>query len=299
MNRSLDIIKDTYKPYNYTIKGKSHILKSTSGDIVVKEKQNDIRALYEYLRTRNFTSYPPLIDDSRKDYNIYSYVSDTYIPKEQKASDLIKLVANLHQKTTYYKEVTHDEYQKIYEKVKEQIEYLRFYYDQTFDEYFNEIYPSPSHYFLLTNCGKILAAFDFSLHELENWYTKVSTLKKYRVCQIHNNLSLQHYRKSEQEYLLSWDKSRIDTPIIDLIHFYQQEYFDLPFNSILENYLKINPLSKEEQQLFFIVISMPFKVDFKGDEFKVCQEIRKVLDYVYKTEELIRPYYSKQEEQQQ
>ena len=76
------------------------------------------------------------------------------MPKEQKANDLIKVLANLHLKTTYYKEVSTDVQQKIYDNLKEQIDYLRYYYNTTFDEFFKEIYPSPSHYFLLINISK-------------------------------------------------------------------------------------------------------------------------------------------------
>ncbi len=295
-SRSIELIKEAYKPYKYTIKGNAHILNSTSGDIVIKEKKGEPKELYDYLYSRNFSNLPPLIDDNRDGVVIYSYVPDTNMPKEQKASDMIKVLANLHQKTTYYKEVSTDEYQKIYDNIKDQITYLRYYYDTTFDEFFKEVYPSPSHYFLLTNISKILAAFDFALHELENWFDKVSTLKKYRVCQIHNKVSLDHFHKSDKEYLISWDDSRRDSPVLDLIKFYQQEYFDLPFRTLLQTYQQINPLSDEEKQLFFIVISIPYKVDFKGSEVKVYQKIREVLDYVYKTEELIRPYYTVEEE---
>ena len=295
-SRSIEQIKEAYKPYKYTIKGNAHILNSTSGDIVIKEKKKDPKELYDYLYSRNFSNMPPIVDDNREGVVIYSYVPDTSMPKEQKASDLIKVLANLHQKTTYYKEVSTDEYKKIYEKIKEQIDYLRYYYDTTFDEFFKEVYPSPSHYFLLTNISKILAAFDFAEHELESWYEKVVDLKKYRVCQIHNKVSLEHFHKSDKEYLISWEDSRRDSPVLDLIKFYQDEYFDLPFQTLLATYQKINPLSDEEKQLFFIVISIPFKVDFKGSEVKVYQNIREVLDYVYKTEELIRPYYAVEKE---
>lgn len=296
MNRSIEILKEIYKPYKYTIKGQAHILKSTSGDVVIKEKKRDVKKLYDYLYSRNFSFFPPLIDDKREGVNVFSYVEDTYMPKEQKASDLIKVIALLHQKTSYYKEVSTADYQKIYDDINDQIEYLKYYYNQMFDEFFKEVYPSPSHYFLLTNSSKILASFEFSKEELEKWFAKVSEEKKFRVCQIHNNISLDHFHKSDKEYLLSWENARIDSPILDLVHFYQKEYFDLPFQNMFETYLKINPLSEEEKSLFFILISIPFKIDQKDSEIELYKEVRKVLDYVYKTEELIRPYYAVEKE---
>ncbi len=297
MNKqSIELIKETYKPYKYTIKGHAHILKSTSNDIVVKEKKRNTRELYDYLLSRKFNNFPMLLDDSKQDVEIFEYIEDTKMPKEQKATDLIKIIATLHQKTSYYKDVTKDEYQKIYDMLKEQIDYLKYYYDTTFDEFFKEVYPSPSHYFLMCNISKILASFDFASHELETWFEQTSKLNKYRVCQIHNKLSLEHFLKSDKECLINWEDSRTDSPVLDLVSFYKKEYFELPFQTILETYLNINPLSDEEKKLFFITISIPFKVDFNDSEFKVYQNIRQVLDYVYKTEELIRPYYTKQEE---
>ena len=69
-NRSLRVLKDIYKPYRYTISGRAHILESTSGNVVVKEKEKDLRSLYQYLESRGFSSYPALLDDSREGVNV-------------------------------------------------------------------------------------------------------------------------------------------------------------------------------------------------------------------------------------
>ncbi len=293
--RSVEVIREIYKPTKVTIMGNVEILESTSGNVVLKEKKKDIRELYDYLASRNFSYFPKLIDDSREGVNVFEYVSDTNSPLEQKASDFIKVVALLHQKTTYYKEVSLDEYQKIYDEVFDQINYLEYFYDHLYDEYFQSIFPSPSEYLLLTNISKILASFQFARNELENWFSKVKDLKKFRICQIHNHLSLSHYHKCEKDCLLSWEKSRKDSPVLDLVSFYKESYFELHFESLLKEYQAICPWSEEEKQLFFLVISIPPKFELKGSEFERIQSIRGVLDYVYKTEDLIRPYYSVEE----
>ncbi len=293
MNRkTVDIIKETYRPTKVTLLGNVEILESTSGNIVLKEKKKDMKELYQYLYSRNFENFPTLIDDSREGVNIFEYIPDTNIPKEQKASDFMKVVAKLHQKTSYQKEVSLDEYQKIYDEVLAQIEYLNFFYDNLYQEYFKSIYPSPSEYLLLMHSSKIFASLEFAKKELETWFQSVSELHQYRICQIHNHLSLEHYHKWQKDYLLSWENSKKDSPVLDLFHFYQNEYFDLPFASLLEEYFMICPWSEEEKKLFFIVISIPPKFEEKGSEFERIKEIRKVLDYVYKTEDLIRPYYA-------
>src|SRR5574344_2287437 len=103
---SIDVLKNIYRPYRYTIKGKTTIINTTSGDYVIKEKSKDIKELYGYLISRNFDNFPKLIDESRKDVNVYEYIEDTTMPKEQKSIDLIRLVSNLHNKTSYFKEVS-------------------------------------------------------------------------------------------------------------------------------------------------------------------------------------------------
>ncbi len=296
--RSLDVIKEAYKPLKVTILGNVQILESTSGTVVLKEKKDqNIRELYDYLKSRGFSYFPELVDDSREGINIYSYVTDSKMPKEQKAMDFIKIIALLHQKTTYYKDVSQDEYKKIYENVNNQIEYLLYYYEDIYQNYFKEVYPSPSKYLLLTNISKILASLHFSKKELETWWESTSKLSRFRVCQIHNNLNLEHFHKNEKEYLLSWDHSRRDSPIVDLVSFYKNVYFELNFESYLEEYLRICPWSEEEKKLFFIVISIPPKFEEKETEFVRCKNVRAVLDYVYKTERLIRPYYSVEQKQ--
>ena len=296
-NRSLRVLKDIYKPYRYTISGRAHILESTSGNVVVKEKEKDLRSLYQYLESRGFSSYPALLDDSREGVNVFEYVPDTKMPIEQKAMDFMKVVALLHQKTTYYREVSEDDFKQIYDNILGQIDYLRYFYTDLYERYFKSVYPSPSEYLLLRNLSKIFSSLDFSAHELEDWYRTVQNLSKYRVCQIHNHLCLEHYHKCNKDCLLSWEKSRQDTPVLDLLNFYHCAYFDLNFEVLLQEYSRICPWSEEEKKLFFLVISLPLKFEEKGTEFERVKKIREVLDYVYKTENLIRPYYSIQKEQ--
>ena len=82
MNRkSLDVLKEIYKPTKITWKNKALVLESTSGNFVVKEKREDIRKLYDYLNSRSFTYFPPLIDDKREDINVIYYFKEIYDPK--------------------------------------------------------------------------------------------------------------------------------------------------------------------------------------------------------------------------
>ena len=107
---------------------------------------------------------------------------------------------------------------------------------------------------------------------------------------------MDHYLKSDQDYLISWEKSKIDSPVLDLVHFYQKEYFDVEFQTLFQKYQEKFPWNSEEKKLFFILISLPKKMDFSGSEFQNCKNVRDSLDYLFKTESLVRPYYTIEEQ---
>lgn len=296
MNKSFEVLKDIYKPYRYTFLGRVTVLETTSGNFVVKPKKNDILKVYRYLQSRNFYDYPKLVDSSREDVNVFDYVQDTFMPAEQKAQDLIDVLARLHQKTTYFKTVSLDTYQEIYESIDSNILYFRQYYDSMFDFIFPSVYMAPSEYLFMQNCSKILSSLDFAKRELDEWFELVKTEDKQRVCFIHNNICLEHYLKSDQDYFISWEKSKIDSPILDLVHFYQTDYFNVEFSSLFQKYQEKFPLHEAEKKLFFILISLPRKVTLSDSEFQNCKMVRECLDYLYKTEALIRPYYTVEQE---
>lgn len=298
MNKSLEVLKKIYKPYRYTIQGKVLILNTTTGDFVIKEKNKDknMRELFSYLNSRNFTNFPNLIDESRSDVNVYEYIEGVNMPVEQKALDLIDLIGNLHNKTTFYKNVTEDDFKTIYDNIKSNVIYLQNYYNELYEQIKKEIYMSPSHYSLIRNIYKIFAALEFVNSELDNWFSLVKEQAKKRVTLIHNNLSLDHFVKKDQDYLISWENYRIDSPVMDLIRFYQKEYFTVNFDIIFSKYLEKVKLTEDEKKLFFLMISLPKKIEFSTNEFQSCKDVRETLDYLFITEELVRPYYAVQQE---
>lgn len=294
MNKSIEVLKSIYKPYRYTIKGKSTILETTCGDFIIKPKNKDINELYTYLTNRGFMNYPKIIDSSRDEVNVFEYVEDIKLPKEQKCDDLIEIIASLHNKTSYFKEVSEDKFKSIYEDIKSNISYLSNYYNTLYEIGFNEVYASPSNYIFMRNYFKINAALEYANSELDNWYSLVTNETKIRVCLIHNNLELNHLLNNK---LISWDNYMIDTPVIDIVKLYKKEWKNINFSEILERYLYKFPLLDYEKKLLFILISMPPQIKKSNNEFEKCKVISEVMDYVFKTEELIRPYNTKQEEE--
>ena len=293
MNK-LDTLKSLYKPYRFTIKGKCTILETTSGSFVLKKRNNDndLNIIFNYLKSRNFDYFPDIYSYTRDNEYIYEYIEDNGIFNPQKGEDLINLVGLLHAKTSYNKEVSEETYKEVYENIKNNILYLKDYYLKRFEIYLKEIYLSPSKYEFVRNYSKINAALNFCEEELDKWYDNVKDKKNERVSLIHNNLSLDHYLKNDKEYLISWDYAKFDTPIIDLVKLYQNNFWELEFPSIYKKYLNICNLSKEEQQLFFILISLVPEIEFNDNEFITCKNMRKKLDYIYKTEDFLKPYYT-------
>ncbi len=154
---------------------------------------------------------------------------------------------------------------------------------------------SPSHYSLIRNIYKIFSALDFANSELDSWFSLVKDQTKKRVSLIHNKLSLDHFLKSDNDYLISWEDYRIDTPVMDLVKFYQSAFFTIHFDVVFSRYLEKVNLTEDEKKLFFILISIPKDILFSGVEFNDCKNVRESLDYIFVTEELVRPYYAVQE----
>ena len=297
MNNELKQIIEKYKPLKYTIKGKTVNLFSTAGDYVIKPTTKNISELFNYLRSRNFNNFPNVIEQNNN-YITYEYVKSLDTPKEQQLLDLVLLISKLHNKTAYFKEVTEDKYTEIYDNIKSNILFLNDYYSKMYDEAFNEIYTSPSNYYFLLNYSLINNDLAFIENELDEWFNLVKETNKQRVCLVHNNLSLDHFVKGMDSYLLSWDKYTFDTPVIDIVNLYKNEYLTCDFSGILKEYLKNFKLSKDEEKLLFILLSLPDQIEKEANEFNNTCNVTLTVDYIKRTEKLIRPYYTEKKKEE-
>lgn len=289
---NLELLNKLYKPYRITKLSNCTILESTEGKFVVKPKgEKNINELYNYLISREFNNFPSIVDYSRSDINIFEYLDNIDYPIEQKAQDMIKLVAKLHSKTSYSKEVREDKFKEIYENIKNNLDFYKQKYRSMLDEVEGEVFMSPSHYLFIRNYSKLSNQIKFCEDKLNEWYDSVKDKRETRVSVVHNNLSLDHYIKGSKEALISWDRATTDSPILDIYGLYEREGMNIEFDSILSTYMKNFPLSKEEKDLLLIMLCLPHDIIFEKNEFKSCEKIGKCLDYVYRTEELVRPYY--------
>ena len=283
-----------FKDHGLTIKsirkkGNSYIINTNNGMFAVKEKSIDLDSKFNYLLSRGFNYFPEhfTIDN----YEVFKYIEDSNISFEEKLMELITLTSLLHSKTTRYKESDIDDYKEIYENLKSKIEDLNNYYINLNNEIDNDIYMSPSRYLLVLNISKIYSALAFCNRELDNFYEIVKNKDKKRVVFTHNNLNTDHLLYSDKPYLISFNKSKIDLPIYDLIDLYKKYYKDIDFSILLNTYQKKYPLSSDELMLFFIIISIPDKIEFKDNEFLNIKSIKKVLESLSKSDKIIRNFY--------
>lgn len=279
--------KEIFNPSKITISGKSNILTTKDEKLVVKEKNKDLKALFEYLNSRNFKKYPKIIDEYDNKY-VYEYLSDINMPINQKIVEEAKTLAELHYKTSYFKNIKIDDIKKIYEDIKSNILYMEDYYNRLFDKALAEEYIRPSLYVLLINSSLIRSNISFLKRELEKWYKLVSTEDKIRVVYNHNNLNIDHFLNNK---FISWDNYIVDSPVVDLINLYHNDYNKYDYSIFLKEYLKGYELLDYEKSLLFIMISMPQIIEFTNNEMNNTIKSSKTIDYLVKSNEILRPYY--------
>ncbi len=289
MNNEVRTLAVKYKisPKRVTIKSGAKII---DNQIVVKKKKNNsLDKTYRYLKSRSFDYFPDIIDAS-DEYIVYPYIEDCEEPVEQKAIDLVHLLSLLHSKTTFYREIDIDRIKEIYEEIVGKLEYLNNYYNDLITVIEKEVYMSPSSYLIARNINIIFGSIYFARDNIKTWYKKQENNKNERVVNIHNNINLDHYIKNEKPYLISWDKSRIDSPIYDLLSFYKNHYLELDFDDLFHYYESNYPLKEEERILLFTYMAIPPKIEIEDNEYKMCIKINKIIDYLYKTSNLIMNY---------
>ncbi|MDO4369410.1 MAG: hypothetical protein Q4C29_02630 [bacterium] len=271
----------------------SVILETTDNQkYVLKEKNKTLESKFDYLLSRGFDYFPSY--KSFDNYDIYEYINSKNISDEEKLYDMVDLISLLHTKTTRYKNIDIDDYKQVYEEITEKIDYLTNYYTELNDLIDDEVYMSPAKYLLARNISKIYSALGFCKREIDNWYELIKQNPKQRISLIHNNLELDHILNSDSPYLISWDKAKTDMPLYDFYFLYKKYYNKTDFDILLSNYQKRYPLKEEELKLLFIKISVPKKIEFTSDEFNNTKEVKKLLDYLYKSDKLISPFYKKQ-----
>lgn len=277
-----------------TLKNNVRIIDSGTEQFVIKRRDKSLDELFKYLRSRSFDYFPEILYQTEH-YDVYRYIEDVELSKEERAEDIIKLLTLLHGKTTFYKEIDDDTYKELYENIVEQLDYLVNYYSDMAEIIEHEEYMSPSHYYFIRNISKVFAALDYCRYHIDKWYDIIEEKKRIRVVNLHNNLSLDHYlMDGNKPFLISWRLSKRDLPIYDLIKLYKKYYKELDFYELLRKYEMHYPMLPEEKTLFFILISIPERLDFRESEYHMCKKVKNFYDYLLSSEKLIEDYLPKE-----
>lgn len=281
---------------------KNKIVYQSNCRIVSKDDQKYLRKirksnkeeLFEYLKNKGFQNFLPYIEQ-KKDYELYRYIEDIKIPKEDKAIELMYVLSLLHTTTTTYQDIDIDKMKELFETTKEKITFLRNYYLDLQDYIETKEFMSPAEQLLMRNISNFYKALNYSEYKLNSWYKVKEKTSKERIVQLHNNLSLEHFLKEDVAYLVNWDKAKKDYVIYDFINFYKHEYLNLEMTSLFELYQSKYQYTEEEQLLFESLISLPPQIIFNKTNYINTINTKNIVTYVIKTSEFL----SKQNEENQ
>lgn len=261
---------------------------------ILKPTDKDIEELFSYLHSRGFDNIPEIVTSSNEGIK-YKYIENKNKNDISRKLELSKLLSFLHYKTSYHKDVSKHKYREIYDKLIEKIEYIENYYNELMDKIEMEIYPSPSHYLIERNFSIILGSINFIKVETKRWFKLVQDKTKERVCIVNNNPKKEHVIIGDKSYLTNWDNYMVDTPIIDLYKLYKVDNNYKDFYDLYKEYSKNFNLTNEEKKLFFIMISIPPKIDFLDNEILNTKIVNDLINYQYKTNEFIKLINSEKE----
>lgn len=279
-NELINIIKKrNIHPIGYKRIKNVYLIHDHDKDYIIKLNTNNCD-IYKYLTSREFSFFPKNITNHEDNYDISVFVDGLIIDKEQKLSDFIKLIATLHYKTSYKREIDLDEIKEKYESLSSKIIYLKKYYLEINDKINHELFLSPSEYLLVRNISLIYRTLDIINELLDEVYHKVKNKKSIRVGLLHNNPDLDHLIVNEKEYLISWDKSYFDSPIIEIEKIYRKYYQYITLNDLLKIYENINKLNNIEKDLLLIVLAIPKKIEFIENEYINTNNINTEINYL-------------------
>lgn len=254
---------------------------------ILKSTDKDIEELFSYLHSKGFDNIPDIVETSNEGIK-YKYIESKNNDDNLKRLELSKLLSFLHYKTSYHKDISKHKYREIYDKLKEKIEYIEEYYNKLMDKIEMEIYPSPTHYLIERNYSIILGSINFIKSEIKRWFRLVENKTKERVSIVNNNPRKEHVIIGDKSYLVNWDNYMVDTPIIDLYKLYKVDNNYKDFYELYKEYSKNFNLTEEEKKLFFIMISIPPKIEFLDDEILNTKIVGDLINYLYKTNEFIK-----------
>ena len=280
-------------PKKISYKNKLKIITTQNQSYCLKVKENQSNNIYEYLRNQNFNNFISPINDSADSYEIYLYIPENKVDKESKALELIHILSLLHTKTTIYKEINLEQIKSEYEKISNNINELLLYYYNLQDYIEINEYMSPAEYYLIRNINKIYISLNNAKYDIDKWYKLKEKETSERQVLLHNKVSLDHFIKSENNYLINWTNSNKGNVVYDFLYFFRNDYKQLEMINLFKIYQSKYPYTDDEKFLFQALIQIPWKVTFEENNYINTLKVKELLDYLEKANHLILKYNEK------
>lgn len=271
-----------------SLRGKVKIIDTDNGRYVLKKVSSSKKNIYDYLNTREFYNYPRVINKLEDDIEIAEYIDDVLVPSEQREEDLIYLIGLLHNKTSYYKEMSLDEVKKIYEDYSNRFYYIENYYLDLQNIIEKEEFMSPSNYLLARNISKVYYLLYLGKNYLEKWFSTVKDHRKIRYALIHGNIRSSHIIENNSSYLISWDNARVDVPINDLYDFYKENYKTVDFKRMIDIYRLKSNLNIDEELFLKFRLSLVEKIVASDNEMEKIEDVYNLIRYVDGTLDVLK-----------
>ena len=287
-------LKKIIKKYRFNVKkykkiGKTHIISTDNETYCLKRKERkDLDKILGYLKAKQFNNILNVNQDD--EYEFTNYIEELPILDEDKAMEAIYLMSMLHNKTTFYKSISLDDVKCFYENQIDKIVELKSYFDNLCYIYDSDLFLAPSKYLFIRNVTVLFNALDYSKIYINKWYDIAKNKNNKRVVMNHNNLELSHIIVSNNSYLLNWNKATIDTPIMDLFHFFKNNFLIININSLFKTYNSKYQLLPEELFLLFSLLLLPDKIEFSSNEINNTKEVYNIYKYLSNVMNFISEY---------
>ena len=249
---------------------------------ILKPRKIEIEDIYSNLISRNFNNFLSPIEINNS-YEKYEFINELNSSDDDRSNDIVYLMSLLHNKTTSFNEVNENELKTRFEDIIKILDETYEYYSNLQNNIEEEIYMSPAEQLLMNNISKIYYLLNVSRKNIEDYYEIISNKKVERKSIIHGNLKMNHILESKEKYLISWNNSKKEIPVYDLVKFYKNEYEKIELSSLYENYKSKYKLYKEEENLFISLISIPNIIKLDKTNYIDCININGLVDYVDKT----------------
>lgn len=262
------------------------IITKDNKKICIKKNINiNILDKYKYLKAKGFNNIieSQIIDN----YEIRDYIDEISLTPSDKLNELIYLICLLHIKTTHYKNISITKIKEIYENNTNNLINIKNYYENLCDTNDVYLFTKPSIFLLLKNISLILISLDKSKYFLDEWYKIIKDKKRKRVVMNHNNLKITNFIVEKNTYLINWEKSIIDSPVLDIYSLFRNNYNEIDMTDMFDIYNSKYKLYEEEKYYLYYKLLTINKIKLNSTELLNTREVNNLLKYLEKVNEFL------------